>query len=166
MKRNEEKTQDLATRVQRLEDIEAIKQLKARYTRGGVPTSDLEVMMPLFTEDAVLDIEHFGFCEGTEAIRDFLIKASEKITWAIRYILSPLIEIADDGSTARGSWYLLGLANMLDERTGEWEAVWIAGDYDEEYVKKNGQWKFKRVTSKQKLVSPYADGWTKTPFRK
>lgn len=166
MNSHQEKTQDFAARVQRLEDIEAIRQLKARYTRAGVPTSNLEIMMPLFTQDAVLDIEHFGSCEGSEAIRDFLIKASEKITWAIRYIVSPLIEIAEDGSTARGSWYLLGLANMLDEQSGEWEAVWIAGDYDEEYIKENGQWKFKRVTSRQKLVSPYTDGWVKTPFRK
>ena len=43
----------LAARLQRLEDAEAIKQLIVRYAQGADRGNDVDVMLPLFTEDAV-----------------------------------------------------------------------------------------------------------------
>ena len=46
-------TTDLETRLRRLEDIEAIRVLKARYCERCDDGYDVAALMPLFTEDAV-----------------------------------------------------------------------------------------------------------------
>jgi ketosteroid isomerase-like protein len=155
----------LAARLQRLEDIEAIKQLKARYARACDPTHHVDELMSLFTEDAIFDVgEEYGCYEGKAAIRKFLEGADDIIPWALHYMISPLIEMAEDGQTAHGSWYLWEPANMPNPRTGELEAIWIAGVYHEDFVKQDGQWKFQKITLRMEIMSPYNDGWVKTPW--
>ena len=47
--------QQLAARVQRLEDIEAIKLLIVRYAQGADRGNDTDIMLPLFADDGVWD---------------------------------------------------------------------------------------------------------------
>ena len=47
-------------RLQRLEDIEAIKQLIARYMTAADHNGDPAMMTPCFTEDAVWNCEGIG----------------------------------------------------------------------------------------------------------
>src|SRR6476660_5925044 len=79
-------------RIARLEAVEAIQVLKARYADVCDTGYDPVRMRPFFTNDAVW--EFFGGISNT-------------ITWALHYMVAPIIEIADDGRTATGSWYLL-----------------------------------------------------------
>ncbi len=60
----------LAGQVQTLEDVEAIKQLKARYC-AATTEWDENAFVSCFTEDAVWDGGCFGHYEGQAAIRDF-----------------------------------------------------------------------------------------------
>jgi len=46
---------DLATRLKRLEDIEALQQLKYRYCRAADDNYDGELVASLFTEDGIWD---------------------------------------------------------------------------------------------------------------
>lgn len=166
MSQQTENRDDLATRIQRLEDIEAIKWLIVRYAQGADQNNNVDIMLPLFAEDAIWDAgERFGRYQGKAAIRDFLRSSGSFIGWTLHYMVSPAIKIGDDAETAQAFWYLWETANMPNQQTGESEAMWIGGTYDTELAKEDGQWKFKRVNLKIKLLSPYKEGWAKIQVR-
>ena len=93
----------LERRIRRLEDLEEIKQLKARYAAYCDANYDADALAALFTADAVWDGGMLGRSEGREAIRQFFRGSSQRISFAIHNILSPIIEIT--GDTATGTWY-------------------------------------------------------------
>jgi hypothetical protein len=162
MTQNRDYGDDLAVRIQRLEDIEAIRWLIVRYAQGADEGNNVDMMLPLFAEDAVWDAgERFGRYEGRAAIREFLSGSSSFIGWTLHYMVSPAIQIAEDCQTARAFWYLWETANMPNPTTREPEAMWIGGTYDTTLAKENGQWKFKFVNLKIKLLSPYTEGWAR-----
>ncbi len=153
----------LAARVQRLEDVEAIKLLLTRYAQGADRGNDVDIMVPLFAPDGVWDGgERFGRYAGREAIREFLAGSQAFIGWTLHYMVSPSVEVADDGRSAQAFWYLWETATMPDPKGGAPEAFWIGGTYDSDLVKlTSGDWKFKRLALQLKLLSPYSEGWAK-----
>jgi hypothetical protein len=166
MSKHSEARADLAARIQRLEDIEAIREVIVRYAQGADRGNDVEILVPLFTDDAVWDAgERFGRYDGKAAIRDFLAGSASFIGWTLHYMVSPSIKIADDGKTAHAFWYLWETANMPHSQTRETEAMWIGGTYDTTLSKENGAWKFKNVNLNIRLLSPYTEGWAKKQIR-
>jgi hypothetical protein len=162
MSKHSESRDDLAARLQRLEDIEAVKWLIVQYARGADRNNDVDVMLPLFADDAIWDAgERFGRYEGKEAIRQFLLGSGSFIGWTLHYMVSPAVKIADDGKTAQAFWYLWETANMPSSTTHEPVAMWIGGTYDTTLIKEDGAWKFKHVNLNIKLLSPYTEGWAK-----
>ena len=162
MSKHSESRGDLAARIQRLEDIEAVKWLIVQYARGADRHNDVDIMLPLFADDAIWDAgERFGRYEGKEAIRQFLLGSCSFIGWTLHYMVSPAVKIADDGKTAQAFWYLWETANMPNAATHEPEAMWIGGTYDTTLVKEDGEWKFKYVNLNIRLLSPYTEGWAK-----
>lgn len=162
-----DRLESLERRIERLEDIEAIKRLMVLYAKGSDDHHNLDVMVPLFAEDGVLDVSSgYGRYQGHEAIGRFLSGPGEEIIrWSLHYMVSPLIEVGEDGRTARGFWYLWEIAKMRNPNTGQEEAVWIAGTYDVDLVKQgDGQWKFKYVKLNMQIMSPYSEGWAKKPW--
>ena len=81
----------LERRIQRLEDLEAIKQLKARYAAYCDAHYDADALAELFTADAVWDGGILGYNEGRETIRQFFRGSSQRISFALHYIVSPII---------------------------------------------------------------------------
>lgn len=160
--------QELAALKQQLsvlQDIEALRRLKAQYARYCDPVHNVDGMVGLFAEDAVFDIgEEYGSYHGRQEIRDFLLQADSIIPWAIHYMLSPIIDVAPDGQTAHGSWYLWQLATMPNPDGQGQTPLWIAGVYYDDFVKLSGRWYFKKVALRMQIMSPYADGWVKTPW--
>ena len=62
----------LEQRVQVLEDVNAIRHLKARYAASCDDQYNPDSLAALFTEDAVWESQGLGRFEGREAIRAFL----------------------------------------------------------------------------------------------
>jgi nuclear transport factor 2 (NTF2) superfamily protein len=62
----------LEQRVQVLEDVNAIRHLKARYAASCDDQYNPDGLAALFTEDAVWESQGRGWFEGREAIRAFL----------------------------------------------------------------------------------------------
>lgn len=157
--------ESLAARIQRHEDIEAIKYLLIRYAQGSDRQNDPDIMVPLFTEDAVFDIgSGYGTYVGHKTIRKFLEGAPNIIKWSLHYMISPLIEVADDGQTAKVFCYLWEIANMPNSK-GELEPVLIGGTYQNDAFKlPNGEWRFSVVRLRMEIMSPYYEGWVKKPF--
>ena len=157
--------ESLARRIQRLEDIKAIERLLILYAQGSDHKNDPDVMVPLFTEDGVFDVgTGYGTFVGHKAIREFLEGAPNIINWSLHYMISPLIEVAEDGQTADVFCYLWEIANMPNAK-GELEPVLIGGTYHNDAVRlPNGEWRFKVVRLRMEIMSPYYEGWVKKPF--
>jgi hypothetical protein len=143
-------------RLQVLEDIEAIKRLKAMYCHYCDAQYDPEGISSLFTEDGVWDGgDLWGRYEGREAIRNYFAGTSKQVPFAVHTVMTPLIEV--EGERATGAWYLFMSATMSKGN----QAVWGFERYDDEYVKVNGEWKMKRLKLTTYYWTPYELGWVK-----
>jgi uncharacterized protein (TIGR02246 family) len=150
--------EDLARRIQTLEDIEAIRRLKARYADACDRNYDADTLASLFAEDAVWDGGTFGRYEGREAIRRFFQGVSSDIPFAMHYMVNPIIEVA--GDTATGKWHLFQTCTFAEGN----QAIFGAARYDEEYHRIDGEWLFWRLKLNSSFWTPYEEGWVKRPF--
>ena len=150
----------LDERLRRLEDIEALKQLKARYARYCDDSYDADRLGPLFTKDAIWDGGMLGRFEGRDAIRRFFAGASKTMPFAIHHVTNPELEI--DGDRATGHWLLW--QPCIHARGNQ--ALWIAARYDDEYRRERGEWHFSSVKIDVKMFSPYEAGWSRTRMMK
>jgi hypothetical protein len=154
---------DLDARLARLEAIEAIRILKARYADVCDTGYDPVRMRPFFTEDAVWDGgPRFGRYEGIDAVCEFFAGISSEITWALHYMVAPIVEVADDGETATGSWYLLEPCTISTDDGPR--AMLITGRYADRYRKEPDGWKFCEVVLDCQTVSPLDEGWARRRF--
>ena len=148
----------LEERIRALEDVNAIRNLKARYAELCDNNYDPDGIAALFTADAVWDSEGLGSHHGREAIREFFRGASKIFTFAIHYSLNGQIEV--DGDTARAQWYTfmpctLGAGNR---------AMWRAGIDKESYVRVDDDWFFVHKRSAPLFQTPFEEGWVKARF--
>jgi hypothetical protein len=146
--------------IRRLEDESAIENLQRIY--GFYIDKQLwEKAAGLFAGDGTLEIAGQGVFAGKSRVREYLVRLSPngltrgKLFNCIQ--LQPIIDIAPDGSTARGRWRYL-------TESGEHEksAAWGGGTYENEYVKEGTTWKIKTLHAYSRFCTPYADGWGKT----
>jgi hypothetical protein len=155
---------ELEARIRVLEDIEAIKKLKATYCylcdAGLTIDKNREELVSHFTKDARVD---FGLgpasqFHGTEGLHTFFgTVVAMGVTFCMHMVHNPIIEVKGDKATGR--WYYE--APTTDASTGK--AQWMAGTYFEEYVREKGEWKFSYIGTKWKYVTPYDEGWAKNP---
>ncbi len=150
--------EDLAARVQTLEDIEAIKKLKARYCEAADRRSE-EAFLGCFTADATWEGGSFGSYQGRDAIQKLFRAIPDALSFAIHYVMNPQIEV--DGDRATGRWYLLEPCTMLE---GGEQAVWGAAYYEETYVRTEDGWKIATLDLSQQFWSPFEHGWAKQRF--
>lgn len=156
---------DLERRVARLEDVEAIKNLKQTYTFHQDNGFDGEAMASLFTEDGVLDEGDLGVFRGREEIRAFFLGLRDALPFSRHHVTSPVIEVAEDGRSARGTFYLLELATLANGETGENEPWLVAADYEDDFVKEDGRWMFATVRMKYQMLTLWRTGWEPDRFR-
>jgi hypothetical protein len=155
--------EELGRRLDRLEAIEDIRTLKARYADVCDTGYDPVRMRPFFTTNAVWDGgSRFGRHEGIEAVCGFFAGVSSQITWALHYMIAPIIEIADDGETATGSWYLLEPCTIATDEGSR--AMVITGRYADRYRLEPDGWKFSEVVLDCQTISPLDEGWARKPF--
>ena len=145
----------LEQKVDRLTAIEDIKQMKAQYCAYCDSGYDPEGIASLFVEDGIWDGGEFGRYEGVEAIKEFFRGISSDITFAGHLVLNPIITV--DGDNANGKWWLIMPCTTNME--GKKEARWLAGEYDDDYVKRGGRWLNKHLRLDLKFFVPHLDGW-------
>jgi len=146
----------LEQQVARLTAIEDIKQMKAQYCAYCDAGYDPEGIASLFVEDGIWDGgEAFGRHEGVEAIKAFFRGISSDIVFAGHLVLNPIITV--DGDSANGKWWLIMPCTTNME--GKKEARWLAAEYDDDYVKRDGRWLNKHLRIDLKFFAPYLDGW-------
>ena len=146
---------DLERRIQRLEDLEALRALKHRYCTYCDDGYDAERLAPLFTDDAVWDGGVLGRFVGREAIRGFFVQCSKLVPFAIHQVTNPILEI--EGDRASGAWYLWEPIVFASGNRG----LWMAARYDDRYRRENGIWRFESVKIDLRMLSPYEEGFAK-----
>ena len=146
-------TSDLASAVQRLVAIEAIKQLKHRYCHACDDNYNPDTLAPLFAEDAVWDGGALGKAQGRQSIRAFFAAASGLVRFALHEASLPVIEV--DGDKATGVW---ALWQPMVLTQGD-QAMWLVARYDDKYVKVDGAWLIQEVRITTRAFSPYEFGF-------
>ena len=125
-----------------LEEIEQIKQLKARYFRY-LDTRQWDKWATVFTADAVL--EHPAARPEAVVGRDAivtLVSAEDRVT--VHHGHTPEIEILD-ASTARGVWAMSDLILWPAQRGRGRVECRGAGHYIERYRKEGGVWRIAHI---------------------
>jgi hypothetical protein len=92
----------------------------------------------------------FGVFQGTKP-DDYL-----HITMPV----SGVVDVDVYGKTAKARWYAL---MYLCNATPGGGAVFGVGTYENEYTKEDGKWKILHLQFDDIFLSPYEDGWAKTP---
>lgn len=152
---------DLEARIRRLEDIETIKQLKARYCAACDDGYDPDRLASLFTEDALWDGGNtFGVAQGRDAIHRHFAGASARVTIARHQVMNPIIDIEDDSAT--GHWLLFQPCTNAN-RDGE-QAVWLAATYADRYARIEGEWLISATVIEVAFFTPFDRGWVDQRF--
>jgi hypothetical protein len=146
--------EDLLSRITRLEDIEAIRSLKARYCEICDDDHNPEQIVGIFTEDAIWEARGIGRAQGHDELRALFARFREQISFSQHMTMNPRIIV--DGDEAVGVWYFFGPFTM---RRGD-RAMWQAARYHETYRKVSGEWKISSLVVKPPTMSAeYARGW-------
>jgi len=144
------KTPALSAPEQLLE-LEAIKQLKARYFR----LMDTKQWLPfsqVFTDDVVVDVSHDqhapgGTIRGRADVVDFIRRAVGKAT-TVHHGHMPEIELLSP-TEARGVWAMFDYVEFKPAR-----GIRGYGHYDEEYRKEEGGWRISKLKLTRLRVDP------------
>jgi ketosteroid isomerase-like protein len=142
----------LEDRIQRLEDIEAIRRLRNRY-HACLNEGRYDQCRSLFTDDAVVELGYLARYEGIEAIdRGFRAMGERERFFIKQFIHSHDVEVA--GDTATGTSY-------LEARYGRYGVSYVvAGRYDDVYARVSAGWKFRSMIAELFYTVPNAVGWT------
>lgn len=162
------KEMSLEQRIARLEDIEAIKALKYTYAQVLDNGYDPEQVAALFTEDGLWSISGVGgTAKGSENIKQHSLNLGRDIIWGQHNMFAPIVEVAEDGMTAEGDFYLVCLLTMVAQEAEEGkEAYILIGKYHDKFVKMDGKWYFKELVGHIDQSAPWGDGWVKNLFTK
>jgi hypothetical protein len=154
----------LERRVRVLEDVEAIRRLKARYGEladgrygrdGPKPRAELEriagEIAELFTSDAVWNGGRaLGVCRGRDAIRARFLEPTLRASW--HYFVKPQISV--EGDRASATWDVLAPCTTRDG-----VAMWMAGVERDAYERVGGRWLHSRMELEVRFFAPHERGW-------
>lgn len=157
---------DLDRRVARLEDIEAIKRLKADYAAACDRNYDATAVAELFVEDAVWESNVLGIHRGRTAIYNFIDGSERETPWITHIITNARIDVAPSGESAAGAFSLLEISIVTDEHSAEsGDSVISTATYDDTFVKRDGRWYFQHVIADWHQISNLDQGWARQRFR-
>ena len=144
---------ELEKRIRILEDIEAIKKLKARYCLVCDDDHNPDEIVKLFASDGIWEGAGVGQHQGHAAIRSLFQGFQQRISFSQHNVMNPIIEVS--GDRAKGTWYFLGPFTF---RKGN-RQMWLAARYEEDYVRIDGEWKFHHLRAIGRMSAPYETGW-------
>jgi hypothetical protein len=136
----------LQERIERLEAIFEIQNLMGSYSWHRGEQSDLFAKR----DDVSLSIGPWGMYKGHDGIRKFFAREMEPPPkggpnpngfMSEHNMCTPVIEVAEDGKTARGVWTSPGFSSMRNIVTDKPEANWDWFRYACDFIKEDGNWK-------------------------
>jgi len=125
------------------DDIEAIRQLKARYFRL-MDTKDWDALAQVFTEDVTIDVSGEGG-GVTHTVAEYIpfLRANIEEVITVHHGHMPEIELTS-ATTARGIWALED--QLWWPQGGPLKHMHGFGHYHETYEKTDDAWRIKTMT--------------------
>ncbi|MEU7044066.1 nuclear transport factor 2 family protein [Streptomyces varsoviensis] len=129
-------------RILRLEDLEAIRDLTARYADAinkgwNGKTVDADAIPHIFTADARWENFDGEVTHGADAIAAELPKATAGVQFSMHTFLNPVITV--DGDTATGNW-LMWVGSVI---AGSSRSVYMSADMT--YTRTDEGWRIQSV---------------------
>ena len=156
---------DIESRISEIEDREAIRRLKHFYychcidraVAGDLASIDETISR--FTDDIVADFSGFPLAEGLESVTEFYSKSvPAMLSYSQHHVFNEVIDIS--GNDATGLWYLnCPIVLTEDGPLGREGPGLIVGRYEEEYVRVDGIWKWRRIIALLDVVNPADELW-------
>jgi len=164
----------LEARMQRAEDIEAIKTLQRAYGYYLEHWQE-EQLIGLFShrDDVTVELNETGQYKGWEGVKKCFhfedhytgFNGEKQAPPEYLHILPPacgIVTLDDDSMSAKGRWYGTFLGAL--PRGGKIRPLIGCGIWENEYVKEDGIWKLKKIFWNDIISSPLDEGWIKTPY--
>lgn len=157
----ETRVRELEAKVLELNEREAIRDLRFRY-HECINEAKMAEVPDLFTDDGVLEFGHLGNAKGREQINKFFSglagsppksgeQAPRRLYRVKQFIHNHVIRL--HGDTADGYAYLEA------KPVYNGESYVVAARYDDEYVKRDGKWKFSKMKLTPYFMVPHKEGW-------
>jgi hypothetical protein len=139
---------ELEADVRELKDREAIRVLRCTYhdltNRGKIPE-----LPRLFAEDAEIDYAHMGRASGGDEIRKLF--GGINTSFVKQFSHNHVIEVSGDCG--------IGYSYFEAKLVHRGESFMVAGRFDDEYVRRDGRWLFKKVRATFYFMVPLKEGW-------
>lgn len=177
--------EQLAFLVERWEDQRTIKNLMGKYVNCLLLNRQSEIFDSFFSqkEDVCLSFND-GSYVGPQAVRDYFSavvqrnllsaqllrarlpeklggKTDEEIygigPFHVKPLTAPVIEVAEDGETAKGLWFCLGCNAEITTRGPE--ASWTWGYFAGDFIYENDDWKIWHLQYLNDIDSLCGQSW-------
>lgn len=147
-------------RLNRLEAVQDIKTLIARFARGTDRNNDPAVTRLVFSDDAVWESPQYGRYEGIEKIVEATSWGGrEVIQWSMHFMVSPIIEVDTSATSAVANWYLWEPMTARHP-DGEVADTWFGAVYDARLRKVGqSQWKICHLVLNARLLAKVGEAW-------
>lgn len=147
----EARVRALEAKVQELCDRAEIQELRFRY-HIAVNEKRPDLIPELFAEEGEIDFAHLGKARGKAAVAAFYRQAlSELVPFVKQFIHNHVITLNGDTGT--------GLSYLEAKPVYNGESFLVAARFDDEYVREDGKWKFRKMTLVPYFMVPLKEGW-------
>ncbi len=157
----EDRVRELEARVAELTDREAIRELRFRY-HECINDAKMAEIPELFTEDGELAFGHLGSAKGRDRIKAFFSGlAGERsrpggsgrrgLYRVKQFIHNHVINLHGDKAD--------GYAYLEAKPVYNGESYVVAARYNDEYVKRDGRWRFSKMSLTPYFMVPLKEGW-------
>lgn len=77
----------------------------------------------------------------------------------VHTLTTSIVEVAEDGMTAKGLWYTPGFALRRNYIERSASAAWMWEKYGADFVWENGEWKFLHIQIGMDIMANYGESW-------
>jgi hypothetical protein len=147
---------ELEQRLKRMEDIEAIKRLKALYYDICDDDHNPDRIVELFVEHGSWAGEGFE-ATGRAAIHELFASFGGTISETLHAGVNPIIDV--DGDRATGVWYTMGIFKFTDGG----QRQLMAARYDDTYLRLDDQWKLEHLRTQLRVSVDLSPGASPLP---
>ena len=140
----------LESEVSELRAREALRALRFRY-HECINEGRWNDIPALFAEDCELDFGYLGRASGRDSVRRFFERGQQLLPFVKQFIHNHTLEVDADRAT--------GFAYLEAKSVSEGTAYFVAGRYDDAYVRTGEGWLFARMNFTPYFTVPFHEGW-------
>lgn len=148
----EERLAQVEARLARLEDIESVRKIIARYGKA-LDTKNIDALKQLFAVEAAVTVSPWGLsASGHAAVMDFYAQSFLDSEATRHYMTNA--EIEPEGEGYRSHCYFQNSVDSPPQSLRGW------GIYEDDFVREDGVWKFLNKRIIVQVLGPFDEGWS------